>query len=218
VSAGSPLGTLVGTDAFWVEVSVPLWDLRWIAVPRNGEKGPAVRLYHEAAWGPGVFRTGVVKRLAPELEPRGRMARLVVEVADPLCLRPENKDKPVLMLDAYVRAVVQGSRLENVVELPRLALRDGDKVWVMDGEDKLAIREVGIVWRGRDAVCVDRGLAEGDRLVTSDIGAPVTGMPLRLRGQKPRKAGAPGGRPGPGTGPGKPAGSRPGAGSGTGGD
>jgi multidrug efflux pump subunit AcrA (membrane-fusion protein) len=219
VSAGSPMATLVGTDAFWVEVAVPLGELRWISLPRGPEqRGPAVRLYHEAAWGAGVHRTGYVKRLAAGLEPRGRMARLVVEVADPLCLLPENAGKPVLMLDAYVRAAVQGSRLENVVRLPRLALRDGDKVWVMGREEKLEIRRVSIVWRGRDAVCVEGGLAEGERLVTSDIGAPVAGMPLRLEGAKPRKPGSPERGGGPGRRPGGPPGSGPGSGRKPGGD
>ncbi len=180
VSPGARLATLVGTDVFWIEVAVPLRDLRWIVFPEGPDgEGSPVRIQHEAAWGEAAHRTGRVERLAAELEPQGRMARLIVSVEDPLCQLAENEGKPALILGAYVRAVIEGTELANVVTVPRLALRDGNRVWVMDAKDRLDIRDVEIVWRGEDEVCVREGLKDGERLVTSDLATPVRGMPLR---------------------------------------
>jgi hypothetical protein len=62
--------------------------------------------------------------------------------------------------------------------------------------DRLAIREVEIVWGGKESICVRSGLADGERIVTSDIGTPVQGMPLRLAGSP--KAGGKSSPPGDG--------------------
>jgi RND family efflux transporter MFP subunit len=81
VSPTSALATLIGTDTYWVEVTVPVNQLKWIRIPQEeGDDGSIVRIYDEAAWGAGVFRTGKVRRLAASLEEQGRMARLIVTV------------------------------------------------------------------------------------------------------------------------------------------
>ncbi|MHC5039438.1 MAG: efflux RND transporter periplasmic adaptor subunit [Planctomycetota bacterium] len=185
VSPGQGFATLVGTDEFWVELAVPMGELRWITIPKAaGEKGSTVTVFHEAAWGAEAFRKGHVLRLLPGLEPKGRMARLIVSIQDPLCMKPENRGKPAMILGAYVRAVMDGSELREVIPVPRLALRDGNRVWVMDKEDTLDIREVSIVWHGRDRVCVRSGLTDGERIVMSDLGSPVQGMALRIPGKE----------------------------------
>lgn len=180
VSAGTSLATLVGTDEFWVEVTVPVSHLRWLTVPRaDGQAGSAVSVYHEPAWGPGVSRSGTVVRLKAGVEPQGRMARLLVSVRDPLSLAADSTDGPPMILGAYVRVVIDGSRLADVIRVPRSALHDGNLAWVMSADGTLDIREVTIAWSGNDHVYVSAGLSEGEALVTSDLAAPVQGMLVR---------------------------------------
>jgi len=76
VSPQTTVATLAGTDEFWVQVSLPVDELRWVRIP-----GSRVKVYDEAAWGEGVWREGRVVRLLSALEPQGRMARLLVAVA-----------------------------------------------------------------------------------------------------------------------------------------
>ena len=181
VSPASPLGQLVDMDLFWVEVSVPVDQLRWIAIPRRAEeKGARARIYSESAWGEGVFRSGVVIRLRPGLEAQGRMARLLIEVPDPLARRPEHAEAPRMILSTYVRVEIEGATLQDVATISRSALRDGDRVYLMDGDGRLEIRPVEVIFRGSEAVFV-RGVGPGERLVTTDLSAPVEGMPLRLQ-------------------------------------
>lgn len=180
VSAGAPLATLVWTDAFWVEVTVPVNQLRWLTIPRAaGEAGSPARIYHEAAWGADVKRDGTIARLKADLEPLGRMARLLVSVADPLSVSTEASQRPAMILGAYVRVELEGRPLENVVRVPRTALRDGNRVWVMAADNTLNIHHVAVAWSGNDHVYVSDGLADGDALVTSDLAVAVEGMLLR---------------------------------------
>jgi len=180
VTSASTLATLAGTDSCWLEVSVPVKQLKWIDIPRGSTtQGSRVRITNPAAWGAGTFREGRVIRLPGGLEEEGRMARLFVEVDDPFTLKPENSGKPVMLLGSYVSAEIEGRPLEQVAAIAREHLRDGDRLWIMGADATLEIRQVDIVFRGRDQVLVADGVAAGEQLVVTDLAAPVAGMPLR---------------------------------------
>ncbi|MFO8015219.1 MAG: efflux RND transporter periplasmic adaptor subunit [Phycisphaerae bacterium] len=180
VAAGAPVATLVGTDTYWVCVSVPVDQLPWIRIPRSaGEAGAPVRIYNEAAWGPETHRTGRVLRLESTLEEQGRMARLLVSVPDPLGQEDASGKTPPLLIGSYVRAEIEGTALDDVIALDRDHLRNGNQVWVMNGRDELEIRSVEIAHRGRERVLVSGGLTPGEKVVTTDLTAPAPGMPLR---------------------------------------
>lgn len=196
VAPTSRLATLVGTDEYWVEVSVPVDKLQWLRIPRaGGEQGSAVRIYNEAAWGSAAFRTGTVVRMASALETEGRMARLLVSVPDPLGLRDASGRTPALLIGSYVRCELEGAELEDVVPLDRDLVHEGDRVWVMTPESTLDIRKIAIAFRGRDRLLVSDGLAAGERLVTTTLTAPVDGMLLRTEAPEPKAAGGAQARP-----------------------
>jgi RND family efflux transporter MFP subunit len=182
VTPGTELVRLVGTDEYWVEVSIPVDQLRWIEIPAAaGERGAAVTISDESAWGSQRRRSGHVLCLLSDLEAEGRMARLLVSVGDPLA-------DPPMLLDAYVRVAIEGRNLEGVVDVDRRLLRDGDRVWVMNEQSRLEIRPVEIAFRERDRVFVSSGIEDGERLVASDLSSVVEGMPLRLAEEKTEPA------------------------------
>jgi RND family efflux transporter MFP subunit len=185
VTETTRLTRLAGTDAFWVELVVPVDRLRWLQIPTaDGAPGARVRIRDPAAWGPGQFRRGEVIRMAPDLEDKGRMARLIVRVDDPLALKKGNQGQPRLLIGSWVEAALEGSELPSVVVVPRRLIRDGSKVWLLGAGDRLVIREVTLVYRGTDHVVVSQGLTAGERIVSSDLATPVQGMLLRV--VKPR--------------------------------
>jgi len=174
------LATLVGTDAYWVEVSVPVSQLRWVRIPQTeGDQGALVRIYDAAAWGDGVYRQGRVIRLESNLETQGRMARLLVRVEDPLSLQPDSAGKPRMMIGSYVRVEIEGNAVASAAAIEREFIRNGNSVWVMDADGNLVIRPVKIAFRGTDRLIVTGGIDPGEQMVISDLSAPVAGMPLR---------------------------------------
>lgn len=180
VSTGKILGSAAGTDEFWVVLSVATSELMWIKVPGfNSKEGSVVRLFYRSAWGEGAFREGEVARLLPSVEPKGRMARVLVSVRDPLDLMRSPPVRHPLLMNSYVSAEIQGKRIFNAVKLPRRCIRHGSRVWVMRQDGTLEIRPVTIAWEGRDEVLVSRGLSEGELVVVSDLASPVQGMRLR---------------------------------------
>ncbi len=183
----TPVATLVGTDAFWIQVSVPADRISAIpgatVLPSNGPGAP-VRIWQEVN-GQRVERAGRVVRLLGDLEPQGRMARLLVEIADPLGLKqaPEGALPPIepLLLGAYVNVEIEAGTLEDAVAVPREALHGEDTVYVLAENGTLDIREVDVAWEDPEQVLVTGGLEGGEQLVTSRLPGAMEGMRLRSR-------------------------------------
>lgn len=173
------LGHLVGTDTYWVQLSIATDELQWIDLPASGSgSSTQARVYGTA----GCVRMGQVLALLGDLEPQGRLARLLVEVEDPLDLKTESGQREPLVLGEYTRAELLGRFMEDVAAVPATALRDGRNAWIKTPEGKLVIREVEMVWRDENRVML-KGLQEGEELVISEIPAPVEGMELALPGE-----------------------------------
>ena len=153
-----------------------------------------LKIFNPFAWGDEVFRRGSIVRLLGGLEKEGRMAQLLVSIEDPLCLRSEGSDTPIMLTDSYVRVEIQGRRIPAVIPVKRDYVHEGENVWVMNAKDELEIRRVKIIFRGKDTVWITNGLEEGERIVTTDIATPVQGMPLRLESSATDTAQKPGGR------------------------
>jgi len=163
------LAEIAGTDTCWVRLSVPVDRLEWIKIP-----GSRVNIFSPS----GAARQGRVIKLLADLEEKGRMARLLVKVEDPFCLKPENRDSKPLLLGEYVRAEVEGRTLANVFSIPRQALHEDSFIWIATPDEKLNIRKVKVLWHDKDRVLVRDGIRTGEKLIISDITVPIDGMAI----------------------------------------
>ena len=180
VSPSATLATLVGSDSYWIDALVPSSLLKWISTGQEGRAdGSQVRVYDSAAWGVAQYRTGRVLGLTAMVEEQGRMAKLLVEIPDPLALRTGAKGQPELLLGSYVRAEIVGASVPQAALVERDLVRDGSQLWIMDERNTLDIRPVEIAFRGQEYVLVTGGIREGERLITSNLPSPVEGMSLR---------------------------------------
>ena len=180
-NAGDTLLTLVGTDRYWVEASVPLDRLRAMgldAVSMLDADVPVevVSQAGDAAW------HGRLLSFTGSLSGDTHMAGILVEVADPLGLKADAATAATggraMVLNDFVTLRIQGPEASGIVVLDRALLRDNDTVWVL-ADGVLDVREVDVAWKHGDSVYVSAGLWDGDAVVTSSIAAPVAGMRLR---------------------------------------
>ena len=172
------IASLVGTDSFWVRAALPAADAVMV------EPGARARVILTQGQ-PEVYE-GVVLRLLGELEPAGRLARLLVEVPDPLGLsRPGAGQRP-LLIGSFVQVEMEAGVFEDVFVLPRRALRQGNEVFVKDDDGRLRIREVTIAWSDREEVLVSSGLEPGERAIVSRLPGGVEGMLLRVADEAER--------------------------------
>lgn len=116
--------------------------------------------------------TGRVLSLQTSVQDNGRQAQVLVEVP-----RSNNPKLQPLLLAQYVKVRFDGIELKNVFKLAPATVHD-NKVWVNDNGE-LDIRPVNIAYRAADYVLIDRGLNNGESVVTSNLGSPVNRMAIR---------------------------------------
>ena len=177
VNQNSIVARLICVDEFHIEASVRVADLRWIQFPdAEHPTGAKVRISQEAVGRGEQEREGTVVGLLGEVDPGGRMARVLIEVPDPLGL--ESSQPFSLLVGQYVSVEIEGPTLRDVVVIPRAGIREGDEVWVMDRDQRLAVRSVKRIFASATEVVVEHHFEPGDQIIISALQVPLPGMLL----------------------------------------
>jgi len=179
VRAGTPAGVVSGTGTAEIVVPLKLEDFRWINVPRPGTKdqGSQATVSITVDGEKQSWQGSVVRDLG-EVDPRGRMARVVVAVEDPYGMKTGRQDMSLAM-GMFVEVLIHGRTLPDVFLLPSASLRENSTVWVVDEENMLRIRPVEVVRRQQEEVIISDGLDEGERVVLTYLSGAAEGMKLR---------------------------------------
>ncbi len=181
VSRGAALASLYATD--FAEVRLPLQDeeLAYLDVSlanrtSESEGRAQVNLTANFAGQPQRWR-GEIVRSEGEIDAVSRMIHLVARVTAPY--EPQVGKAP-LAVGLFVEAEILGRTLENVVMLPRTAIRGDDQVFLIDQDQRLELRQVSIVRRLGDQVIVGKGLVDGDRICLTAMDDAMPGMRVRI--------------------------------------
>jgi RND family efflux transporter MFP subunit len=177
VAAGTRLGRVFSTDT--VEIRLPLTDtqLAELNLPMgfmaDGLNAPVVHFKamvgrHEHFW------TGHIVRINASVDQQTRLIYAIAEVDDPYGAGSDGGAP--LAVGMFVSAEIAGVTSQSAMVLPRMALRNADKVYVINDENRLEIRTVKILSTTEDQVLVTSGVKPGDKVVTSTIPAAVDGM------------------------------------------
>jgi len=181
LNAGAPVATVAGIDQIEIVVPLSLDEIVWIQVPRKGTKQRGSLAKVELQSGGRTFHwQGEITRSLGEIDPRNRMARVVVTVNDPFT---EDTEKANLLNDLlpgmFVNVQILGEELSDIISVPRGAMHDNDTIWVIDDENRLHIREVDILRRERDEVLIRSGLDANEKIVLTNLSGAAEGMLLR---------------------------------------
>jgi RND family efflux transporter MFP subunit len=182
ISRGAPIATLYATD--FAEIRLPLADdqLAFLDLGRlesDPESGPPVILRARFA---GETQTweGKIVRTEGEIDARSRMIHVVARVEDPYGtnIAEGNTDPsdPPLAVGLFVQADITGNLAEQVLVVPRSAIRDGGRILIVDDEDRLHLREVEILRIDQEDVILRAPIHAGERIGTSSLQWIVEGM------------------------------------------
>lgn len=200
VGPGTVLYQLAGADLFQVEVEIPA-----VQLSRLRRDGAEVRI-RGSQWPQGTYRRGQFVRLIPVLEEQGRLARVLVELEDPLS--QELVSEPKLLLNDLARVFIVSPSERERVRIPLTALQDGERVWVVrDG--RVEVQPIELAYLSGDHAVLEAGLKGGEQLITTRLTAVTDGMRVRVSETPPDEPAldgntAPGGQRGrPATGEGE---------------
>lgn len=174
VGRGSAVATIYASDQ--AEVRLPIADrqLAFLNLPvgHRGElpldQQPNVRLSAEYA-GRKLEWNGKIVRTEAQIDTSSRMVHVIARVAN------ENQVTP-LVVGLFVKADIEGVLANDIVVLPRNALRNGGRVLVVDENNKLRFREIETLRLYKDDVLIKAGLEAGERVCISPMQTPIEGM------------------------------------------
>ena len=176
VSPGSLLARIYAVDYAEVRLPIRTEELAYLDLPEAGESGAPITL--AASLGGRAFEwPAELVRTEGEIDPRTRMINVVARVDDP---HDPPQGVPPLPAGLFVRAEIQGRRIDDVYVVPPSALRDADQVYLIE-EGRLAFRDVEVIRRGTDQVIVGKGLAPGEAVIVTPMRAATNGMNVRAR-------------------------------------
>jgi len=184
VNGGTSLASIYAVD--YVEVRLPLNNrqLEFVDLPEQYRGGqytsahsPAVTL--SAQVGRSRYHwQGKIVRVEGAIDSRSRQLFVVAQVTDPYSLGPQGN--PPLKVGQFVEAQIKGRLLNDVFVLPRTAINQDQRVLLVDNK-VLVARVVEPLWSDDQHVIVASGLAEGEVLNLTPLGASANGLRVDAR-------------------------------------
>jgi len=173
IQRGASIGTLYASNT--VEVRLPVADrqLAFLNIPFgyqgdiDAQDAPKVTLRAEFA-GKKLSWVGTIVRTEAEIDEKTRMVNVVAQV--------RTNDDPMLSVGLFVAAEIQGREVNEVIVLPRAALRGNDRVLVVDSENRMYHRDITPLRLYEDKIIVQSGLLAGERVCISQIQTVIDGM------------------------------------------
>lgn len=183
VVMGQSLARAYGTDS--VEIEVPLKDseLAWFDVFENSifsdgdpdsTKGIPAEVIADFAGAEHTWE-GYVVRTTGQVDRTSRMISVVVEVQEPF---DALNGRPPLLPGVFAEVLIQGNTLRNAVAVPRDAIREGNQMWVVNG-NHLAIEPLKIVRVDKNFAYVVSDALDEVNVVISSLDVVVDGMEVR---------------------------------------
>jgi len=179
VAKGSMIATLYDTDR--LQVRLPLADSQLAYLDASyaqtglaGDTPANVLLTADYAgdtqtWGAKLLRT------EGDISVKSRFLHVIVEVTNTL-----SSNGVRLPVGLFVDAAIEGRTMDNLVSVPRTALRPDNSVMIINERNQLEFRDVSIFKLSDSDVLISEGLVSGERISTSPLQFVVEGMPVTV--------------------------------------
>lgn len=185
VSSGNNLVRLFAIDR--VEVRLPLTDKQreLLDLPRyyRGESVTTVKNRFPIKIMAKIGATthpwkGQFSRLEGTMSRDTRQQYIVAEIDNPY--QRSKSDRPPLEVGQFVRAEINGRKLDGLFIIPRSAVHGENEVMIIDSENRIQRRQVTVLWEEESSVVIRDGLNDGDQLCTSYVPFAANNTVVRL--------------------------------------
>lgn len=178
VGRGQALAVLLSTDEVEVRLPLAVSQLSFLDIPLGArgelpaEIAPLVRISGRLGDSIQTWE-GRLVRMEASIDTASNAVQAIVRVDQTASAIP-------LPIGLYVEAAIQGRKLDNLIALPREAVRGNNRVLIVDTENRMWYRDVDIMRLENDRVLIQGGLADGERICMSPIQAVVDGMRVNV--------------------------------------
>ena len=186
INRGSAVASLYASDE--AEVRLPIADrqLAFLNLPM-GHRGelpksqqPRVKLTASYA-GKELVWEGTIVRTESQIDLNSRMVHVIANIIN------DEQDVP-LSVGLFVNAEIEGLLVENIVSLPRTALRNNDQILIVDNENRIRFRKIDPLRLHKDQVLVQSGIEAGEIVCLSPLQTAIDGMLVNPVEENPSKS------------------------------
>jgi RND family efflux transporter MFP subunit len=123
----------------------------------------------EQSWDAKLLRT------EGDISTKSRFLYVIAEVTETV-----NSNGVRLPVGLFVDASIQGRTVDNLVSIPRTALRPDNSVMVIDDDERLHFRDVSVFKLSDSNAIIASGLGSDERISISPLQFVVEGMPVTV--------------------------------------
>jgi RND family efflux transporter MFP subunit len=184
VVPGSPVARIYSTRS--VEIRLPLTD-RQVGLldlklhPGQEATSAPIPVAISGTLGGREWQwEGSITRTDAAIDTRSRTLFAVAEIEDPF-VGDEISGRPPLLIGQFVRARIAGRTQDDVIAIPRGALRPEDMIWLLGPDDRLLFKTVNVLQSDGQRILVQGDFSGPVRVIVSPLTMAVPGMRLDPR-------------------------------------
>jgi len=179
VAAGQVLGVFFEKNRFKVDIRIPLDKLRWLGPLEESKDSPGaeVEISGPAGNGTETYRAKLL-RVKASVDRKTRTLPLTLEIVPDSVKR--GKETVALRPGVFVKCRLKGSVRDNIFEIPRYLVSRGNTLFLVK-EGRLRKIEVGILRYFEEKVYIDKGLTDGDIVLTTLIPGASDGQKVNVK-------------------------------------
>lgn len=173
VGAGTQLAVIFASDVAEIRLPLPDKDLPFVDLKAQ----PPVEVTANIG-GTDYYWRGKIVRTEGVFDEQSRVLYVVAQVADPYNQDGESWAYP-LRIGTFVGANIEGRRADNLVVLPRSALRRDNRVWTIDSNHRLVPKTVSVLRTDASSVYINSGLEDNELVCLTLLENPLPGTVVR---------------------------------------
>lgn len=173
VGAGTQLAVIFASDVAEIRLPLPDKDLPFVDLKAQ----PPVEVTANIG-GTDYYWRGKIVRTEGVFDEQSRVLYVVAQVADPYNQDGESWAYP-LRIGTFVGANIDGRRADNLVVLPRSALRRDNRVWTIDSNHRLVPKTVSVLRTDASSVYINSGLEDNELVCLTLLENPLPGTVVR---------------------------------------
>jgi len=184
VSTGTKLAQTFAVDYAEVRLPIKQRDAEFVDMPRinhENSKASPVSLYHEVS-GKEYRWDSSVSRYEGVVDNKSRVHYVIAQIDDPYGVQSNSKHDEI-RIGTFVNAVIFGKSVEDIVQIPRSAVRGANRVFLIGGDNRLYEQEVEVLRTDSHSIYTADQFKPDMRLVLTRLSTPVVGMTLRVKGE-----------------------------------
>ena len=176
LTLGTIVGSIYSADLFEIRLPVSINEFDFVDVNKLSKV-----LFETEISGMPYSWNGNLLRSESKVDQSSQSIFLVAAIEN----SPPNKK--FLVPGVYLKAKIFGKILEGTYSLPRSALYDRNKIFVVNEDETISIREIKVIRSSKDIVIVSDGIGNGDLVITTPVSNAIDGMKVEVYQESPQK-------------------------------